>query len=68
MNDEFYEIEELLDSFEEQEKDKYIKRQAELGLKSPKKMDRSMWTDDEFEAWYYIMRDKPVPEELKEKI
>lgn len=68
MNDEFYEIEELLDCFEEQEKDKYIKRQAELGLKSPKKMDRSMWSDDEFEAWYYIMRDKPVPEELKEKI
>ena len=62
------EIDLLLDSFEEKEKDKYIKRQTELGLKSPKRMDRSEWTDDEFEAWYHIMCDRPVPEELKERI
>ncbi len=68
MNEDFYEIDELICSFKEKEKDKYIKRQAELGLKSPQNIDRSMWTDDEFEAWYYIMCDKSVPEELREKI
>ncbi len=68
MNEDYYEIDELLDSFEEQEKDKYIKRQTQLGLKSPKRIDRSEWTDDEFEVWYHIMCDRPVPEELKERI
>ena len=64
----YLEISDALEIFGATEKDAHIKKQMELGLKSPRCIDRSAWTDDEFEAWYHIMCDRPVPKELRDRI